>query len=204
MNAADLLLLLFSGNPAGYRIYRRSSLSGADELVDQVDEDTLSYDLTGLSADSEQWYYVNAVTACGVESAGFNITSRLRRVAMDGTNTLIPPAPSAPYALTLTPTSGGVVTASWQFRNNSGDADGAGFNLYIATGATPISYTTPDFAVGATTFSQALGTFAEGTTVKCVVRARTSGGVEETNTTQATTTASVDAPDAPTTLTVGP
>ncbi len=198
MNLKQLLLLL-SGNPAGYRIYRRASVSAPSVLIDEVDGQTLSYDLSGLNPDSTQYYYIEAVSHCGIESVAA-ITNRLRRVAMDGDAVLIEPAPNAPYALALTPTSGGGMTASWRYRSDNAEATAAGFNIYIATGATPISYTTPDFAVGSSTLQQALGTFAEGTTVKCVVRARTSAGIEETNTTQATATAKVDAPDAPTAL----
>ncbi len=202
MSTASLILLLFGpGNLAGYRVYRRASVSAPSELVADLDDDVLSYTVTGLAADSIAYYYVNAVSPSGVEST-ITASSRLRRVAMDAANELILPSPNPPFALALTGGEGGAVTATWRHRDNNSEEPADGFNVYVATGADPFDFNTPAFAVGAGARSQALGTFADGTTVRCVVRARTDEGVEETNTTEATAEAAAAAPAAPTTLVV--
>lgn len=195
------LLLLLGADPAGYNVYRRASESAPSELVAELDNEDLSYTITGLEADSIAYYYVEAVSHCGVESVA-NIASRLRRVATDSDNALIEPAPNAPYALELVRGEGGTVTATWQHRNANGEATAAGFNVYVATGEDAFDYETVDFAVGSGVRSQLLGTFADTTTVRCVVRARTDEGIEETNTTAATAIATATAPDAPTSLTI--
>lgn len=198
-----LLFFFVGASPAAYRVYRRATTYAPAELVAEVEPDTLSYTLTGQASSSSLLYYVNAVSACGVEST-ISAVSRLRRVAFDGDANLIQPAPNAPHALKLTTGEGGLVTAAWNFNNNNAEAETAGFNVYVATGEDSFDYGTPDFVIDNTfTRSQALGTYANGTTVRCVIRAFAATGVEETNTTAATTTAVADAPTPPTQIAIG-
>lgn len=200
---AALLFFLMGANPAGYRVYRRASLNAPPELVAEVEPDVLSYTVNGLAADSTALYYINAVSACGVEST-ISAASRMRRVAMDGASQLIEPAPNAPYALKLTTGEGGQVTAAWQFNNANAEADTAGFNVYVATGEDAFDFNTPNFVIDNTiTRSQDLGSFANATAVRCVVRAVAATSVEETNTTEVATTAVANAPDPPTTISIG-
>lgn len=201
MNAVTLLYFL-GGQGAGYEIWRRDSLSGTSVFVDAVPDTDLSYTLTGLTADSVGYYHIEAVTECNVRST-LSPSSRLRRVAMDGSNQLIPPAPNTPYALDLTLGAGGAVTVTWQHNNTNAEANAEGFNIYVATGATAFDYNTVNHAVAASIRSQNLGTFADGTIVRVVIRARTSAGDEETNTNEVITTADASAPTAPTTVTPG-
>lgn len=189
-------------NPAAYRIYARATPNAPGALVDEVEDDVLSYTLTGLLANSEAYYYVNTVSGCGVEST-ISASSRMRRVAMDGDNELIPPTPNAPTGLNLTAGEAGEVTAAWRHSNGSAEADVAGFNVYVATGEDAFDYDTQDFVIDTpATTRLSLGSFANGTTVRCVVRAKTAAGIEETNTTAATTTAVAAAPEAPSAITV--
>lgn len=197
--SAAVPLLLFGGGGAGYEIYKRSLPSGQDLFVDAVPATTLTYTLGGLSADSISYYYVDAVSDCGVRSI-LSTQTRMRRVAMDGDNQLIAPTPNPPYALKLTRGAGGRVTASWQHSNTNGEASAASFNVYVATGATAFDYDSVDH--NTSTKSQDLGTFAEGTTVRAVVRAVTTTGDEETNTNQVGTTAVADPPATPTNLVI--
>jgi hypothetical protein len=196
----DVLLLMGEGS-GGYFVYRRASPSAPSVLVADLDDDVLSYTLADLDASSVQYYYVEAYSECGVLSEA-NIQSRLRRVAMDASNELIAPAPNAPYALELVQGEGGTVTAQWQHRNANGEEACAGFNVYLATGEDAFDYGSVDFAVGSGVRSQLLGTFANTTAVRCVVRARTDEGVEETNTTEASIAADAAAPAAPTEMTI--
>ncbi|MEO0477752.1 MAG: hypothetical protein AAF085_17545, partial [Planctomycetota bacterium] len=124
-------------------------------------------------------------------------SSRLRRVAMDADNQLIPPAPNAPHGLKLTLGVNGLVTASWQHSDINSEADAAGFNVYLATGATPFDFDTVNHSIDLPSKSVSLGTFADATTVRVIVRARTAGGIEETNTNETTATADALAPVAP-------
>lgn len=201
MNPA-LLLFFLGGHGPGYEIWTRATRSAASTFVDAVPDDTLSYTLTGLTADSVGYYHIEAVNGCNVRSV-LSPSSRLRRVAMDGDNQLIAPAPNAPFAIVLTLGAGGAVAATWQHNNTNAEATAAGFNIYVATGVDAFDYDTVDHAVASSVRSQALGTFANATVVRVVIRARTSGGVEETNTTEATTTADAAAPAQPVTVTPG-
>lgn len=200
--SAIVLALLMGGRTPGYEVWRRESPSAQSVFVDSVDHETLSYTLTGLTANTVGYYHIEAVSACGVRSV-LPAATRLRRVAMDSANQLIAPAPNTPYGLKLTVGAGGLITASWQYSGTDAEADADGFNVYVATGATPFDYDTIDFAVGLGVKRQALGTFANGTTVRCVVRARTDAGVEETNTREATAVADALAPNPPVTITFG-
>ena len=57
-----------------------------------------------------------------------------------------------------------------------------------------------DFTLGSGSTAQTLGTFANGTTVRCFVRARTSEGTEETNTNEVAAVADSAAPTPPVTI----
>ncbi|MEM6258039.1 MAG: hypothetical protein AAGI37_06960 [Planctomycetota bacterium] len=185
----------------GYKLYRRTSQSGTDQLVATLSDSTLSYTLTGLLADTEAWYYVNAVSPCGVEST-IKPASRMRRVAMDATNQLIAPAPNAPHGVKLDRGPGGLVTLFWQHTNDNGEIDAASFHVYVATGADAFDFNTPTHTINLPARSVGLGTFADSTTVRVVVRAVTSGSVEETNTNETTTTADAAAPVPPASITL--
>ena len=191
--------MLLGGKSAAYEIYRRDTLSGESVFVDAVDSATLSYTVTGLVADSIAYYHIEAVSECGVRSE-LQVTARLRRVAMDGSNQLIPPAPNAPHGLTLKQRAGGQVIAFWRHSNGNGEVDVANFNIYVATGVDPFNFTTPAYTVGKAVLKQDLGSFANGTTVRVVVRAEDTAGTEETNTNEATTAADAAAPPAPASL----
>ncbi|MEM6505414.1 MAG: hypothetical protein AAF711_08095, partial [Planctomycetota bacterium] len=185
----------------GYKLYRRTSQSGTDQLVATLSDSTLSYTLTGLLADTEAWYYVNAVSPCGVEST-IKPASRMRRVAMDATNQLIAPAPNAPHGVKLDRGPGGLVTLFWQHTNDNGEIDAASFHVYVATGADAFDFNMPTHTINLPARSVGLGTFADSTTVRVVVRAVTSGSVEETNTNETTTTADAAAPVPPASITL--
>ncbi len=187
------------GAGPGCEVYKRETRSGVSSFVEAVPDTVLTYTVTGLLANSIQYFHIEAVSECGIRSVLSPIT-RLRRVAMDADNELIPPTPNAPYGVKLTLRAGGGITASWQHSDDNGEADAASFNVYVATGATAMDYTTPDHTVSVPTQSQDLGTFANDTIVRVVVRAVTSGGDEETNTTEYSATADAAAPDAPTEL----
>lgn len=185
-----------------YELYRRDTPSGADTLVTTLPGYKLTHSLTDLLADSVGYYMVRAVSPCGVRDTD-PVVNRFRRVAMDGSANLIDPAPNAPINLRLVQGPAGLVTARWAYRAINEEAAAAKFHVYVATGASAISYTTPDYTLTSVGLdnSQSLGTFANGTAVKCVVRAVTAGDVEETNTTEATGTADAAAPAVPSALT---
>ena len=74
----------------------------------------------------------------------------------------------------------------------------------MATGATPIDFTTVSATSsgGGRPVSQALGTFAHGTTVRAVVRAVSADGDEEAITIEASVVADALAPEAVASLSV--
>lgn len=184
-----------------YEVYRRDTIIGADTRVGIMPADELTFTIGGLAADSVGWYWVNPVTACGVGNTQ-GVARRLRQAALDGSADLIPPSPNAPYGLALTPGAGGQVTATWRYRADGAEADAAKFFVYVAEGAAAFDFNTPTHTVEAVrvTNTQDLGAFADGTTVRCVVRAATSADVAETNTTEATAVADATAPAAPVTI----
>lgn len=187
---------------AYYKIYTRPTVNGADTLVCSVPANVLTHTLEGLAAGSVGYYWVQAVSACGVADTDPR-DLRLRRVAMDGSANLIDPAANTPYNLRIEQGVGGQLTARWAYRSAGAEAAATQFFVYVATGASAISYTTPTHTVTsvAQNNSQDLGTFADALAVKCVVRAATSGGVAETNTNEAAATADATAPAAPSALT---
>lgn len=184
-----------------YEIYQRDSVSGPDTLVGITAPETLTFTLTGLAADSVGYYWIKPVSACGVGN-GQAVARRLRRVAMDAAANLIAPAPNAPFGLQLTPGAGGQITATWRYRAEGAEAAADKFEVFVATGPDPFDFDTPTHTVSRVGVSntQDLGTFADGTTVRCVVRALTQGDVAETNTNEATVAADATAPAAPVTL----
>lgn len=188
---------------ARYELLRRDTPSGADTLVAVLPAGTLTHTVEGLADDSVGYYWVRAVSGCNVRD-NMPVSGRLRRVALEGDGDLIDPAPNAPYNVRLVQGPSGLVTARWAYRPDGAEAVATKFHVYYATGASAISYASPDFTVStvAQDNSQALGTFANGTAVKCVVRAVTAGDVEETNTNEATGTADAAAPTVPKLITV--
>lgn len=185
-----------------YEIYRRPTLGGTDELVDQVDGSTLTYTLTGQAADSSYYYHVKAVSACGVRDVD-GVPARLRRVAFDGDAELIPPTPNVPIDVTLTPYAGGGVTLDFGYRATDQEVAPDHFNIYVATGATAFDYDTVDHTqdYAGARYTVDLGTLSDTTTVRVEVRSATSGGDESASSAQATATADATAPPAPASLT---
>lgn len=186
---------------AHYQVISRDTTDGADTFLGAVPAGTVAFTLAGLSADSTRYYWIKPVSACGVGN-GQAVARRLRRVAMDGAANLIAPAPNAPFGLQLTPGAGGQITATWRYRAEGAEAAADKFEVFLATGPDPFDFDTPTHTVSRVGVSntQDLGTFADGTTVRCVVRALTQGDVAETNTTEATVAADATAPAAPVTL----
>ncbi len=158
---------------------------------------TTQYLLSG-TPNSEQWVYIRAVNACGVPDAD-PIRPKLRRVAFDASGNLIPDAPNAPKGLRLSVGAGGLVAARWTYIPTGQMAPPSAFNVYVTTGALPFDYNTPAATVpatGAREYSYS-DTFADGTTVRVVVRAVSAAGGEESNTAEVSTIADAQAPAFP-------
>lgn len=203
LSPAVVTLSVFNlATDAGYNVYVRSTINGSDTLVQFVPKLTEELVVDGLANDSVQWYHVKAVTACAVEDVE---PIRLKRVAFDSAGNLILPVPNAPVGLVLTLGAGGQVTASWRYIDQNQCAAPTQFNVYVATGATPFDYDTVDHVVSFANrdrFTQDLGTFADTTVVRVVVRAQASSGAEEDNTTAVQVTADAAAPDPANAITV--
>ena len=186
-----------------YEVYRRDTMSGADTLVGMTADDIQTFTVRGLAADSVAYYWVRAVSGCGVRDID-PVANRLRQAALDGSADLIAPTPNAPYNLRLPLRAGGHVTARWAYIGRDAEADASQFFVYVATGEDDISYTTPTHTVSTVKRdnTQDLGTFADATVVKCAVRAATAADLAETNTVEATATADATAPAVPAALAV--
>ncbi len=185
--------------PPGYRVYTRQYPNSSSVLVDSVPAGTLQYDLTGLANASSRWAHVRAVSSCNVEDNEPLNSRKLLRVAIDDDGDLIAPVPNKPVGLTLIRTSGGGVTARWQYIDHGQRIAPSVFNVYVAGGVNVFDFSTPTHTVsytGGSRFSQALGTFAHDTKVRVVVRARSAANNAETNVDVATVIADALAPDA--------
>jgi len=185
---------------AGYRVYKRTIPDGPDELVTTLAAGVASFSYTG-SPHERVWLHVRAVNANDTEDVD---PVRLAFAAFDVNGDYIDPVPAAPFALQLSPGAGGAVSASWS-HNQRGAAEPQTFNLYVATGADQFDFSTPDYTLSysqASRYTKAIGSYADGTVVRCVVRAATSGGAEEANQAVAQCLAADPSLDAPDTITV--
>ena len=199
--STSLYLFFIGGGPAGYEVYHRADIAGADTLVGSVSSSQLSHTLTGLAPDSIGYCWVLPRSRCGVGNDQ-GVSRRLRRVAMDGAADLIPPAPNTPYGLALQLGAGGQVTATWRYRGDGAEAPAAKFQVYVALDVAPFDFNTPAHTVATVSAGsrQDLGSFPDGTTVRCVVRAATAGDILETNTMEASAVAAANPPIAPVTI----
>jgi hypothetical protein len=173
--------------PAIYRIYRRWGRDGADELLTTVAAGLGTVTLAGMAAGSRQWLSVRAVSAQGVIDGG---PVRLVRAAFDGSAELIASAPNAPSGLTLAAEAGGVVRASWRYDATRQEVAPTKFHVYVAQGDAAVNFTSPLVIVGyasAQSHSTGLGSFADGTLVRCVVRSVSEDDVEDQNQAEAVT-----------------
>lgn len=181
-----------------YEIYRRPTIDGADALYAVVASPSLSYLLTGQAADSSYYYHVKAVSECGVRDVD-SVTPRLRRAAFDGDAELIPPVSNVPHSLQLELGAAGNVTLRGRYSAVSAEATLDQVNVYVATGATAFDFEVVDHevAVRGASFSQDLGAFANGTTVRVVAKSATETGDESAASTEVTIVADAAAPSAP-------
>ena len=173
--------------PALYRIYRRWARDGADELLTTVAAGLGTVTLTGMAAGSRQWLSVRAVSAQGVIDGG---PVRLVRAAFDGSAELIPSVPNQPSGLALTCGAGGAVTASWRYDATGQEVAPSKFHVYVAQNGAAFNFASPLVIVGyaaAPSHSTGLGAFADGTLVRCVVRAVSADDVEDQNQAEAVT-----------------
>ena len=178
-------------------------VNGSDDVLAATTEPgTTQATLTGAD-NSDEDYYVR-VYNCRNLADQDPIELDLKRVAFDDNGDLILPVPPAPTGLSLVAGPGGLVTANWVTLNRRGRITAQRFTVYVATGATPIDFTTVSATSsgGGRPVSQALGTFAHGTTVRAVVRAVSADGDEEANTIEASVVADALAPEAVASLSV--
>lgn len=189
-----------------YAVYQRSTRTGADTFVAAVAPGATSYlyqvAMPG-AADTERFLFVRAISrreVADVEAIG----PRLVRVAFDAAGALIAAAPNVPTGVTLTPTSGGGVLLEFRYSPYLAEAEVAMFDVYVATGvsAMPSTPTETVPATGARRYQVELGPYAHGTTVRVQLSSETAGGVASSATAEISTTADVNAPAAPASLTV--
>lgn len=194
---------LYPDDARRYEVMRYVA-GGNDVLVAAVAPGTQEQLITGADNSDEQ-YYVRARNRINLADRD-PIQPDLRRIAFDDDGDLILPPPGPCRNLQLIALAGGEVKAQWtqDSATRFGQPAAVAFNFYVATGATPIDFdtvTTTSTSTGRPR-SQSLGTFADATTVRCVVRAVSAQGVEETNTVEASVVADASAPDAVTALTL--
>jgi hypothetical protein len=186
-----------------YEVYKRTALDGADTLIATLIAGSGAYLVTGASG-GVAWYWARAFTRRGIPDAE-SIRSKLTRVAFDSLGALVLPAPNAPTGLSIVRGSGGLMTAQWGYSRNNEPAAVDHFDVFVATGATAMNYTAADYQVtasGGQRYQRSLGTFANGTTVRCVVRSVAASAASETNTTEASAVADALGPDAVAAMTV--
>ncbi len=192
--------------PPGYRIYTRTNRDAPSVLLASVPAGTASYDMTGLANGSIRYAHVKAVSACDVEDDDAVGKRKLVRVEIDDNGDLVGAVPNRPIQLRLERLASGRIVAEWTYHDAGQSIEPSAFNVYVATGSSAFDFDTPTHTVsylkGKQSFSQDLGTFADGTQVRVVVRARSSANNEESNQVTATATSDATAPDAPSSLTV--
>jgi len=180
---------------AGYNVYKRLLPDAESVFVAFVPAGTEEYVATGFSAGSEQWFFVKAVSRCDVED---DEPIRLRRVAFDSLGNLILAVPNAPIGLSLECGAAGAITASFSYITNNQEAEPVRFNVYVATGSSAFNFASPTAQVTYTQryrYSASLGTFADLTTMRVIVRAEAAGPAEEKNLNEVTAIADAAAPD---------
>jgi|GEM_PF-3156173 len=190
----EIALVPPDGETGAYRIYKRTTIDGADTLIATISSIHQQQVLTGFSNESVQWIHVKAVSRCGVEDAE---PIRLKLIAFDADGNLILPVPSAPLGLRLDCGADGLVTARWTYLTNGQGAAPALFNVYVAVDADEIDLLNPTDTVtfsAARNFILSLGTFDHDQVVKVIVRSEAASGAEERNEIEVSTTADAQAP----------
>lgn len=148
-----------------------------------------NYATVTLPASSTLWFGLRAISPGGSEEQGM---VNVQRIVTDGDGVPTDPAPNAPHSLTVTPLSGGRFALTWKYDSAGQQLRPATFAIYHDNGTGTVSYAAPIAAVPTMAFVTAA--YADGTTVKFVVRARSASGDEETNTNAKSATADATGP----------
>ncbi len=179
-----------SGDVDKYNIYR-ATISGGENYSSatyQVSSGIVTYTDTSTTDGVTYYYVVRAQDAAG------NIETNTTEVSATASGT----GPPAPTNLTATAIAGGSIKLTWT-ASSSGDVDK--YNIYRATESGEEDYTSSLASVSAGTATYTDTTTTDGVTYYYVVRAQDSIGNIETNTNEASATASGTGPPAPTNLT---
>ena len=187
----------------GYKVFSRPTPSGPDTLLAFIRHDEPLQHLVTGTPGSQVFIHIKPVSRLGVTPKR-QVRGRLRRLAFDDAGNLILPAPNAVRGLALENAGGGEVFASWQYIAAEQEAAPSLFNIYTATGAGAMDFTTAAATAtgGRRTSKVSLGVFAHGTTVRATVRAETASGAEEKNTVEASIVVDAQAPAGVTSMSV--
>jgi flagellar hook assembly protein FlgD len=170
-----------SSDVAQYNIYRATSSGGQNYSSPnyQVSTGTTAYTDTSTTNGQTYYYVVRAQDAAG------NIETNANEVSATASGVTPPPAPTN---LTATAIVGGSIQLTWTA--SSPETNVAQYNIYRATTSGGEDYSSPTYTVSAGTTSYTDTSTTDGVTYYYVVRAQDSVGNIETNTNEASATAS--------------
>lgn len=189
----------------GYNIIKRDIDGGADQLVMIKVAGSTTAVVTGMPSSSIKHFHVRAISPCGVIDVE---PIRQKRVEFDGSGNIVLPAPNPPFGLTLHLGLAGKVIATWTYSAANQDVPPEVFDVYVAQDAAAFNFgaatATENYNAGKRAYSKDLGTFADLTLVKVVVRSKAAvaAGVEEGNHIMVQIRADDAAPDVPQSLEV--
>jgi len=190
----------------GYLLARGTSVAGIDRtrLVGArlAGATTIApFAWIGQAPSTTYFYELVAVGAGGVEAVANAQDRQIVRVVTGADGQVGSPMPASPRSLRVAALSGGRLRVSWQYVPGSTPA--ATFRIYSDGGTGTVDWQTPVGQVAVRLSSAGEGSyawtsqaFAHGTTVKFGVRAATSAGVEDDNTTVAMGQADAVGPEA--------
>lgn len=155
-----------------------------------ADPDTVrNYPTFPLAASTE---YVFAVRAVGRGGAEEQNTDLVHTLTTDADGAPLGPAPNPPINVTAAPQAGGKILLAWQTSPRGEAARAASFHIYHDDGSGTVDFSEP--LASTVRRSYLTDAYADGTTVKFVVRAVSADDVEEANTNTVSATADAAGP----------
>lgn len=143
-----------------------------------------------LAADTVYYFALRAIGLGGAEEEN---TISVQRIETGFGGEPLPAIPNAPYQLSAHPRAGGKIYLRWEYEQTGQQTAPAAYLVYHDNGTGTVSY---EATLGETAMNEYLtGAYAHGTTVKFVVRATSSIGDYEANTTEVSAVADDTGPD---------
>lgn len=190
------------GVMGSYRIYHNAGAGPVDygTVIDTLPGHLTSWK-SGALAYPKTWRLgIRAFNATG-EEKNVNVVNT---VILDGTGADASAKPNSPHTFQASPAAGATVRLDWGYDPQGERAACTGFNVYYDAGSGNVNYATALATVTKTAqdwYRWTSNALTDGVTYKFAVRA-SAGGIEDTNTLEASAAVDATAPTQPSTLTV--